>query len=177
MSESARIAAIAVSMVAMAATAPAHAHEAHVHGVAKLDVAIEGDTVTLMLDSPLANVLGFEHPPHTEVERQAVAAADARLRQGASLFVLTPDAKCIASATSIHSPLADWKNGTAHQETAHADLEAEYVFKCSQPGRLRDVSVLLFEHFKGFSHIDTQWIGPSGQGGAKLTPKAATLRW
>lgn len=36
-------------------------HPAHVHGVGKLDVALEGNTLTLHLDTPLVNVVGFEH--------------------------------------------------------------------------------------------------------------------
>ncbi|MFT4173376.1 MAG: DUF2796 domain-containing protein [Rhodocyclaceae bacterium] len=169
--------AVAVAQVMAVVAGNAQAHEAHVHGVGRLDVVVDGNQLTLTLDSPLANVLGFEHPPHTDAEKKAVAAAEARLRQAASLFAPTSEAQCAATSASIESPLADWKNGIVRQTSAHADLEAEYVFTCSQPGRLRGVSVLLFGQFKGFSQIDTQWVAPSGQGGAKLTPKDSTLRW
>ena len=37
----------------------AQEHAAHVHGDAHLDVALEGDTLSLQLESPLDNLLGF----------------------------------------------------------------------------------------------------------------------
>src|SRR5438046_9171683 len=47
------------------------AHEAHVHGVGKLDVAIDGSQVILHLDTPLANLLGFAHAATSTKDREA----------------------------------------------------------------------------------------------------------
>ncbi|WP_323510129.1 ZrgA family zinc uptake protein, partial [Glaciimonas sp. CA11.2] len=52
---------VAISALLCLALSPAIAHEAHVHGVGKLDVAIDGAQITLHLDTPLINLLGFEH--------------------------------------------------------------------------------------------------------------------
>ncbi|HUK03697.1 MAG TPA: DUF2796 domain-containing protein, partial [Burkholderiales bacterium] len=81
--------------VAIAVPAAAFAHEPspHVHGVARLQIALDGPLLTLFLDSPLDNLLGFEHFPSTEEQKAAVAALDSRLRRAQSVFVPTPAAR------------------------------------------------------------------------------------
>ena len=43
-----------------------HHHDAHVHGVAHLNVALEGNDLYIELTSPAANIVGFEHDPRTQ---------------------------------------------------------------------------------------------------------------
>ena len=63
---------ISLLAAGLAATAlPAWAAKAHQHGVARLDVAVEATRVTLYLDTPLDNLLGFERAPRTDAERKA----------------------------------------------------------------------------------------------------------
>ena len=53
-------------------SAMAHEPGAHVHGVATLQVTQDQDTLSIDLDSPLDNLLGFEHAPRTDKQKQAV---------------------------------------------------------------------------------------------------------
>jgi choline dehydrogenase-like flavoprotein len=106
----------------MAGTAQAYdAHDAHVHGLAALDLAIKGKQLSVHLDSPLANFIGFEHPPGTDAERQLVVDADARLRDGARLFVASAAARCTLTAVSVHAPLAAWAHEAPRQGVAHVE--------------------------------------------------------
>jgi hypothetical protein len=43
--------------------------KAHVHGVATLDIAVEARKITVQLESPLDNLLGYERTPRTDAER------------------------------------------------------------------------------------------------------------
>ena len=52
----------------------------HVHGVAAIDIAVEGRALVVLLDMPLDSVVGFERAPRTAAERRAAADALARLR-------------------------------------------------------------------------------------------------
>jgi hypothetical protein len=52
--------------------APAMSHEAHVHGIGKLDVAVEGANLSLHLDTPLANLVGFEHTAKSDKDKNAI---------------------------------------------------------------------------------------------------------
>lgn len=53
-----------------------HAHGSlgkHEHGVAQLNVALDGKTLELELDSPAMNLVGFEHAASTDADKAAVA--------------------------------------------------------------------------------------------------------
>jgi hypothetical protein len=56
-------------------------HVAHVHGAAKLQVAIDGSTATLMLESPLESLVGFEYAPGNKAEKTALAKLAATLEK------------------------------------------------------------------------------------------------
>lgn len=97
-----------LSLYANAAEPPAH-----VHGVATLEVAIDGAAVEIRLDTPLANLLGFEHKPTTPAELEKVRMMRRELDKAAALFVLPTQAGCTAGPASIESPSLDLPVGTA----------------------------------------------------------------
>ena len=47
-------------------------HQAHVHGEATLHVVVEGNTVEIELQSPAMNLLGFEHSPETQQQKNGI---------------------------------------------------------------------------------------------------------
>ncbi|MDP3083588.1 MAG: DUF2796 domain-containing protein, partial [Rubrivivax sp.] len=51
------------TVLAALSAAPALAGKAHEHGIARLDVAVEADRITLLLDTPLDNRGGVERAP------------------------------------------------------------------------------------------------------------------
>src|SRR5437879_845104 len=65
----------------MSGLAFAHEQHAHVHGIASLQLAVDGNTLTLDLSSPLDNLLGFEHVPRTDKQKAAVHNMAERLRK------------------------------------------------------------------------------------------------
>ena len=71
----------------------AYAAPAHVHGVAKIDLAVDGNKLTLSMEMPLENLAGFEHLPKTDKQKAALAEAMKSLKNGArSLSDLTKSA-------------------------------------------------------------------------------------
>src|SRR5258706_3942509 len=75
-------------------TAAHAAGHAHAHGVARLDIAVEGSSLTVQLQSPLDNLLGFERAPRTDAERRQADAVVARLGAAAAMFSIDPAAQC-----------------------------------------------------------------------------------
>lgn len=153
-----------------------HAHGAHVHGIAKLEVAIEGAEIHLHLDAPLHDLLGFERAPRDARER---AAADALLKQlgkGEALFRPTSAAQCTLTSASIEAPVLSISAGKAPAD-GHADLEAEYRFTCAQPAKLTGMEVLLSQAFKGLRRIDAQTVTARKQGATRLTGTMRFLSW
>lgn len=96
----------ACSLLIAAAPAVAHGpheHAAHEHGAARLDVAVEGSTVEISLESPLANALPFEHAPRNAAQRQAVQNMAATLRQAENIFVFPKSAQCRSKNVTLES--------------------------------------------------------------------------
>lgn len=81
-------------------------HDAHVHGVAAMDVAALDDSVEIVLRSPAMNLVGFEHEPRNDEERKRSRNALASLRDGESLFVFEEGACRLAEARArwVHEP-------------------------------------------------------------------------
>jgi hypothetical protein len=81
----------------------AQTHEAHEHGIAQLNVAVENSQVELDLDSPLINFISFEHPPSTPEQKEEVKRLGQTLAGYGELFILTPEAGCTASGLALSS--------------------------------------------------------------------------
>lgn len=156
---------------------PALAHEpgAHVHGVAKLEVAVDAGTLTLSLESPLDNFLGFEHRPRNDRETTAVSAMADKLKAPATLFAPTPAAQCKIATVKLESPVFEAAKPSAGE--GHAELDAEFIFNCAHPEALRDLEVGLFRDFPHLRRLDVQVAGPRGQAAARLTPGQRRIAW
>ncbi|MCO3736355.1 DUF2796 domain-containing protein, partial [Pseudomonas aeruginosa] len=120
-----------------------HAHGSlgkHEHGVAQLNVALDGKTLELELDSPAMNLVGFEHAASTDADKAAVAKARAQLEKPLELFALPVTAGCSVASQELRSPLfGDKAPAHAHKEKAghehehehgHADIHAHYQLSC-----------------------------------------------
>lgn len=149
---------------------------AHVHGVAQLEVAVEGGHVDLHLESPLEALLGFEHAPRNDQERSAVDRMQQTLKQAHKLFVPTAAAGCKLVSVKVAAPSLEAQPDKSGQE-AHGDLYAEYRFACAQPGKLSGMEVRLAEAFPRMARIDAQVVSGKGQTARRLTTKMRFLSW
>ena len=163
----------------------AHAHEehasldAHEHGLASLNVALDGQTLEIQLQSPAMNLVGFEHEAKSDADKAKVAAARQHLEQPQALFALPIEAKCALQDSELDSPLF---GGHAHDEHEHADehghsdIDASYRFACANAEALQTLELgSFFGTFPGTEKLEVQLIGPSGQQGAELTPRNSRL--
>lgn len=161
------------------AAAPAwSAGKAHEHGALKLDVEIEGNKLTIAMEAPLDNLLGFERAPRTDAERKAAAEVLARLRspiQGKALFSADAAAQCTLSKADVQAPVLEPGVNPAPKDE-HADLDASYEFSCAQPAELRSLDVGLFDAYKRIQRIDVQVAGAKSQSKVTLKRPARSVK-
>jgi hypothetical protein len=162
----------------------AHAHDehdhdqhgslaAHEHGVASLNVALDGNTLELELDTPAMNLVGFEHAASSDADKAKVAAVRQQLEQPLALFGLAQDAGCSESAKDLQSPLFGDASAAGHE---HTDIHAHYQLTCAQPGKLARLDLgPLFTTFPATQTINVQLIGPNGQKGLQASPAQAMV--
>lgn len=172
----ARLLILALALPTLTLAHEERSHGAHTHGLARLDLAVEGGALLIGLESPAANIVGFEHAPANARERAALDAALATLKDGGRLFRLPADAGCRLVEAVVETPLAA-KAGEAAHASDHADIEAEYRFECAEPGRLVQMRLGLFDAFPQTQRLQVQFVGPRGQGAAELTAANPVLRF
>jgi hypothetical protein len=158
-----------------------HAAAPHVHGVGQLDVAFDAGELQIALRTPAADVVGFEHAPHTPAQRNALEQAMVRLEQGAELFAMPPAADCRLAEAQARSPHRgepqghehDRHHDHGHDAASHSEVEAFYRFRCAEAPRWVDVG--LFEAFPAMQRLNVQVVTTQGQGAATLGPDSPRL--
>ena len=157
--------AIAAALFAAAPflSAQAQQQHAHVHGQLKLDVAVDGPTVVIDMESPLDNIVGFERAPKTDAEKKTVEAAGAPLRAADKLFVVDPAANCKLGPVDLRSGALGLGNPDPAEPVGHADLDATFSFNCTNAAAAKFIDVNLFGAFKGLRQIDSQIATAQGQ--------------
>ncbi|MEO0680769.1 MAG: DUF2796 domain-containing protein [Pseudomonadota bacterium] len=113
-------AAVAGALVAASAQASdRRSLGAHEHGVGILTIAAEGGRVAMELESPGADIVGFEHPAEGAEDRAAIEDAIAALARPSALFALPEAAGCTVIEAS--ATLVGEDDDHDHDHGAHAD--------------------------------------------------------
>ena len=148
-----------------------HHQEAHVHGAARLQVAIEGRHAELILRSPAANLVGFEHQPRNAEQEATVAQASEWL--GVNPLVQNARQDCVVTEASVHHQQGG-KEGHGHdkhpehdQASGHSDFEVTQRIECDS--ELSDpLTTPLTTRFASIESLSVEWLSPNGQGHSEL---------
>ncbi len=159
------------------AQAQAHAHShAHQHGAVTLSIGIEADLLTLQVEAPLDSLVGFEHAPRTAAQKQTAQTLLSRLRTPANLFQPDAAAGCTPGEFEIEPGVLD--AGAAATSDGHADLEATWTWRCTNPLALRSIDLDgLMKAAPRIARVSAQVVSPQGQFKAALKRPATVLRW
>ena len=155
-------------------------------------MALDGNVLRIELESPLYNLLGFEHAPDTEAQRDQVAEAERKLAQPEELFVFNSEAGCRADTIATVSLFAeadgyghdgnhDHENDLDHHDedgkdaSAHRDALVTYSLSCASPSELRRADIGLLSAFPLMEEVDMVYLGPDTQKSLELTGSQTTL--
>ena len=148
-------------------------HKKHVHGKAELNIAIEGADVEMLFDSPAMNILGFEHKPSTEHDKQTLTSAIKVLRDGKMLFGFDDcELKDSEVATKLLETHHD-KHDDHHGNDNHSDFSVHYHFKCLNRVPAK-VDTGVFVRFPGLEKLTVTVLG-SKQSQKTLTQSDTTI--
>jgi hypothetical protein len=173
---------IVTAAMAAAAAFPALAEEpqrqlgAHVHGHGRLNIAIEGKNMSMELEVPGADIVGFEHEPSTAEQKAALAEAKAKLANAAALFAPEPKAGCVLEHAKVSTEASheheherhehEGKSGASShekEEAGHSEFHADYEFVCASPSRLTSMTFNYFKEFPNAQALDITIVSPRGQ--------------
>jgi hypothetical protein len=173
--------AVGIGLAAAAGAGYAQQREAgaHEHGRGTLNIAMEGSRLSMELEAPGADIVGFEHQPRTQKQKAAVAAAKKRLAAPQGLFELPAAAGCALKEAKVafeaehgHDDAAKGrphKEGTEgagkaeHADDEHSAFTAEYTFDCKAPAGLTTIGFGYFKAFSGAEKLDVTVVTPKQQ--------------
>ena len=184
------ITALVVSSLSIAENSSQHDHDhssdkhssseqqAHLHGVAELTLAIEGNSVEINLESPSINIVGFEHKATSKQHIKAVDQAKAILESSSNLFFFSGTDCAIRQATIDMSALIEQEQDHHHHkhDDDHSEINASYLYQCSQGEKLDTVSVNLIALFPKLEQLKVMWLTNHQQGATTLTTASNLIR-
>ena len=159
----------------------------HQHGAATLSIALDGGALSVRLEVPAIDLLGFERAPANateigkvqEVQRllaaargvvQLPAAAGCKLTREQ---VVAPDwATAGTNPASIRTPARPGEQEHDHDHdhdeqgeagSSHGDYDADYEYACSAPGNLAYVDVLVRRSLPAATRLQINLVTASQQ--------------
>jgi hypothetical protein len=142
----------------------------HQHGSGRLNIAIEGNTVEMELDTPGADIIGFEHAAETDQQKAALAAGLNTLRDALTLYKLPAAAGCtvITAEAKIEGDEPDAAAGAtaAKPEAAHdghSDINAAYKLQCRAIEQVRSIDFGYFAAFPKAQKLQVTIVTAKGQ--------------
>ena len=147
----------------------------HQHGHGKLNIAIENGQLSMELDVPGADIIGFEHKPSTPEQKATFDAGKAKLADVLSIFKMPAAAGCAAKEAKVsiegeHEEAAPKEAaGKAEEEHHHADFNAAYTLQCKSLPRLTSIDFDYFKAFAGAQVLEVTVITSKGQNSYEVT--------
>ena len=154
--------------------------QAHLHGSAELTLALEGNSLEINLESPATNIVGFEHKATSEQQIKAVEQAKSILESSPRLFSFS-GSDCVLKQAKVDMSALIEQNGHGHHHDnehndSHREINANYLYQCSQGEKLDTVSVNLIALFPSFEKLNVMWLTDSQQGATELTAASNLIR-
>jgi len=180
---------LAISTFMICAALPAFGQEQHrqlgphEHGHGRLNIAIEDNRVSMELEVPGADIVGFEHEPSTPEQNAAIEKAKAKLADALSIFKLPASAECkVEDAKVLIQPEHEHEAGDDHHEHEangeheheegehhHSEFHVEYTLGCKSSARLTSMAFDYFNEFAGAQALEISIITPKGQSSYEVT--------
>ena len=156
---------------------------AHQHGTIAIEIAVEGAEIQMALYAPGADIVGFEHTPSSDDDKQAVENARAILSDPFAVFGLPDAAGCavehasvsITADTDDHGEDHDHETGHDHDKEhddhahgdhdhgeAHFEFIAEYHLECADVGAVDSLTLRIFEQFPNSQTLNFTILGATG---------------
>jgi Protein of unknown function (DUF2796) len=170
------------------AAAAQHRHSgAHEHGRSTLNIAIEGTRISLELEAPGADIVGFEHNARTARQQAAIEQAKKQLLAPQALFKFPSAAGCVVAAASVdieggehgHDQPRDkataQKKADAADERSHSHFRGQYAFTCTAPAGITVLEFGYFQAFAGAQKLEVNVITPKGQTRFEVTRAKARI--
>ncbi len=172
---------------------------AHEHGHGVLNIAVEKNRISMELDAPGMDIVGFEHKPENDEQKATAQKAEALLREALVLFKVPAGAGCKVTEAKValeseeeHDHDAGKKDAAAgkndstakpaekagekHEEhEGHNDYNATYVLECAKPASITSIQFDYFKSFAGAKALTVNVVTEKAQNTYEVTSEKPLL--
>ncbi|MFN2360134.1 MAG: DUF2796 domain-containing protein [Marinobacter sp.] len=147
----------------------------HEHGHAVLQLAVEDNRIDLMLTSPAYNLAGFEHEARTDEQEVRLEEIRQWLESTALVNTETQGCRVTAASVQLGEEMEDHHDDhhgheDDHGEATHREYDVSQQLECEVIGASQELRSALMDRFQDLEELTIEWVTPSGQGSARLTP-------
>jgi len=177
----------AITLVSVARAEDEHRElDAHAHGHGTLNIVLEGKRVSMDLEAPGMDLVGFEYQAQTEEQKAAIKRVKNRLARPLALFKLPASAGCSASNVKVELEGGDDRddggkdNADAHDDeddgsAGHTEFHVTYVLDCASPANLTSITFDYFKSFAGAEELTVNVVSAKAQNTYEVSRQKPTL--
>jgi Protein of unknown function (DUF2796) len=137
-----------------------HQHGAHVHGTAKLNIAVEENTATVEFEAPAESIIGFEHKAKTAADQRKQATALDLLKNNiGGMLIFESGLGCRLSPTSLD---------VVQQSDEHAEVHGVFAVACDSPLAGSKLRFAFTKTFPAMRTVNVQVVAATQQVGATI---------
>jgi Protein of unknown function (DUF2796) len=180
---------LAVSMGNSSGAAEKRRHDAHAHGVAEINIAVDGTEAEVEFRAPAENVMGFEHEAKSESDKKKRDAALRTVQTKMSEMVVF-DSKLGCKFSEVKTEVVEekehgsetksGKTGHDHKDEKktgeHREVHANFSVACAQPLAGSRVTFGVQKNFRSIDQIKVQVVGDAKQSGATIKKDKGEVR-
>lgn len=152
----------------------------HEHGRGTLNIAVEGNKVSMELEVSGMDIAGFEHEAKTREDKTTLEKAKQKLSAPLSLFKLPTSAGCLVTEVKVELETGESDrpankgekseaSKSSEKEQHHSEFHNTYSLECASPTSITGIEFAYFSAFPGAEKLEVNVITPKGQNKFEVT--------
>ena len=146
--------------------------DSHEHGAAIIKMVMEEEKLQVEFEVPSESLIGFEHFPKSQSNRENFNEAIKILSDPSKLFSIPNKAECLLVGMNISQSLFSNEEDHGHDESEkseiHSEFKSNYYWNCLHTDEIDSIGNKLFSFFPRIEEVRVNWITNSGQGSLEI---------
>ena len=171
--------------------------DSHEHGAAIIKMVMEDEKLQIEFEVPSESLIGFEHFPKSQSNRENFNEAIKILSDPSKLFSQPIKAECLLVGMNVSQSLFSNEEEHGHDESEkeeehghdesekeeehghdesekseiHSEFKSNYYWNCQHLDEIDSIGTQLMSFFPRIEEIRVNWISNNGQGSLELESK------
>ena len=160
--------------------------DSHEHGAAIIKMVMEDEKLQIEFEVPSESLIGFEHFPKSQSNRENFNKAIKILSDPSKIFSQPIKAECLLVGMNVSQSLFSNEEEHGHDESEkedehghdesekseiHSEFSSKYHWHCEHLDEIDSIDTQLMNIFPRIEEIRVRWITKNNQGSIELESK------